>query len=64
MNEKNIVISNYNSMLCSLTQNLNMCCSGLSQNESENAGIIKTANILITAINSQLTILQSELDAY
>lgn len=64
MNEKNIVINNYVGSLLTLISNLGVALSGLGTETETNTGIIKTADILMTAINSQLIILQSELDNY
>ena len=64
MNDKNIVINNYAGSLLTLVSNLGSALTGLSDDKTTNTGIIKTADILITAINSQLVILQSELDTY
>ena len=64
MNDKNIVINNYAGSLLTLVSNLGMSLSGLNDDKTTNTGIIKTADIFITAINSQLVILQSELDNY
>ena len=64
MNDKNIVINNYAGSLVTLVSNLSASLSGLNDDKTTNDGIIKTAYILITAINSQLVILQNELDNY
>lgn len=64
MNEKNIVINNYVGSLVTLVSNLGAALSGLGTETETNTGIIKTADILMTAINSQLVILQTELDNY
>lgn len=64
MNEKNIVINNYVNSLVTLISNLGAAVSGLGTETETNTGIIKTADILMTAINSQLVILQTELDNY
>ena len=64
MNDKNIVINNYAGSLVTLVSNLSASLSGLNDDKTTNDGIIKTAYILITAINSQLVILQHELDNY
>ena len=64
MKDKNIVINNYAGALVTLVSNLGSALAGLNEDKTTNDGIIKTADILITAINSQLVILQSELDKY
>lgn len=64
MKDKNIVINNYASALVTLVSNLASSLSGLNEDKTTNDGVIKTADILITAVNSQLVILQSELDKY
>ena len=64
MNEKNTVINNYVGSLVTLISNLGAAVSGLGTETETNTGIIKTADILMTAINSQLVILQTELDNY
>lgn len=64
MNEKNTVINNYVGSLVTLISNLGASVSGLGTETETNTGIIKTADILMTAINSQLVILQTELDNY
>lgn len=65
MNEKkNIVINNYVRSLVTLISNLDAVLSGLGTETETNTGIIKTTDILMNAINSQLIILQSELDTY
>lgn len=64
MNEKNIVINNHAGSLLTFVSNLCAVLSGLGDDNTVNAGIIKTAYIDVTAINSQLVILQSELDKY
>ena len=64
MNEKNTVINNYVGSLVTLISNLGAALSGLGTETETNTGIIKTADILMTAINSQLVILQTELDNY
>lgn len=64
MNDKNIVINNYAGSLLTLISNLGASLSGLNDDKTTNMGIIKIADIIITAINSQLVILQNELDNY
>ena len=64
MDEKNKVINNYAGSLATLVSNLGAALSGLGTETETNTGILKTAGILITAINSQLVILQNELDNY
>lgn len=64
MDEKNVVINGYVGSILTMVGNLNNILSGLNDNVDINKGIIKTADIQITAINSQIFILQNELDNY
>lgn len=64
MGEKNVVINGYVGSLLTMVENLNNTLSMLVDNADINTGVIKTADIQITAINSQIVVLQSELDNY
>lgn len=64
MGEKNVVINDYVGSLLTMVGNLNNTLSKLVDNVDVNTGVIKTADIQITAINSQIVVLQSELDNY
>lgn len=64
METKNIIINNYVSSAMSIMSNISAALAGLSDNDETNSGIIKTADILITALNSQIVVLQNELDNY
>ncbi len=64
MDEKNVVINNYATALNATVNNITSACSELADNDSINRGIIKTLYVYMTSIQSQVTLLQQELDNY
>lgn len=64
MNEKNVVINNYVNSLYTMVNTLVNTLSTLGEIDEINTGVIKTADIEITAINSQIIVLQNALDTY
>lgn len=65
METKNIIIQNYVSAINTLVASLTSTLASLTTNdENINGALIRTADINITAINSQIIILQSALDDY
>lgn len=64
MNEQNIVLQNYAGALMSAANVLMTCVNGLSDNETINNGIIKSAYVAATTVNSNLIIFQNALDEY
>lgn len=63
-NVMNEVIWNYVDALAAMVSSLNTTLTKLGDNQDVNMGSIKTADIQLTAINSQIVILQSALDSY
>lgn len=64
MNEKNMIINNYTSALTAMISNLSSTLAMLGDSLDVNNAIIRTADIQITSINSQLVVLQNALDTY
>lgn len=64
LNEKNAVIMNYVEALNIMVSNLYSTLHKLNNIDEINAGCIKTADIQLAAIKSQLIIIQDALDKY
>ena len=64
MEEKNTILNNYAASLIGMVTGFANTVTNLNDNVSENTATIKTLNILLDSVRSQVVIIQAELDSY
>jgi hypothetical protein len=64
METKNIIIQNYAQNIIDASNSCAIVSRKLNDNEQENNATIKTLNVLIESIRSQIVLLQGEIDIY
>lgn len=64
METKNVILSNYATALSNMAVNFAGTVNSLGNNADENAATIKTLNILLESVRSELVIIQGALDSY
>ena len=64
MKDKSTIVMNYMNNIVATVTNLMNALAVLGEDAAVNTGAIKSADVIITSLNSQLVILQNELDNY
>ena len=64
METKNIILANYSTALTNIVGNFTINIGTLNDNPDENIATIKTANVLLESIRSQVVLIQQALDEY
>jgi len=64
METKNIILANYSTALTNIVGNFAININALNDNPDENSATVKTANVLLESIRSQIVLIQQALDGY
>lgn len=64
METKNLIISNYANALVNMCGAFSGTALTLNTNNDENAATIKTLNVLLESVRSEIVLIQSALDSY
>ena len=64
METKNTIINNYTMSLMTMVNSFNGTETMLNDNADENASTIKTLNVILESIRSQVVLIQGALDSY
>lgn len=64
METKNLIINNHSNTLVNMVNTLTITVNTLSDNLEENQGTMKTLNVILDSLRSQIVIIQQDIDNY
>lgn len=64
METKNIILSNYATALMNMVSNFAITINTLGDNMDENAAIVKTINVQLESVRSEIVLIQGAIDSY
>ena len=64
METKNAIINNHSNTLVNMVNTLTITVNTLSDNLEEDQAIMKTLNVILESLRSQIVIIQQDIDNY